>query len=58
MHKLQVGDKVKKVGGDYQFNGIIVARFTKLTGKVRFVVEDSRGLLFIFNENGLELDTE
>jgi len=52
---MKVGDKVEKVGGDYQFSGTVVAKFKKLTGKVRLVVEDDRGLLFMFNEKSLEV---
>lgn len=49
-----VGDKVKKVGGDYVYDGVVVASFRKLSGVIRLVVEDDRGMLFIFNENNLE----
>jgi len=49
------GDKVKKVTGDYRFEGIVVARFVKLSGKVRYVVEDDRGILHIFSEKNLEV---
>ncbi len=52
---MKVGDEVEKVGGDYSFSGWIVSKFTKRTGATRFVVEDSRGLLFIFNETNLQL---
>ena len=52
---LLVGDTVRKVGGDYTYEGVVVARFYKVSGLVRFVVEDFRGLLFIFNESSLEL---
>lgn len=44
-----VGDAVEKVGGDYSYCGNVVAVFAKLSGAVRVVVEDARGLLFIFN---------
>ncbi len=52
---LSVGGKVQKVGGDYRFDGVIVAAFKKTSGQERFVVEDSRGLLFIFNRSNLEV---
>ncbi len=51
------GDKVIKTGGDYQFEGIIVAAFKKLAGQERFVVEDDRGVLHIFSEKNLKLTT-
>lgn len=44
-----VGCKVEKVGGDYRFEGEVVAAFCKLSGEFRYVVEDDRGVLFIFN---------
>lgn len=51
---MNIGDKVKKVGGDYRFDGIIVAKFNKLLGLERFVVEDDRGVLHIYSEKNLE----
>jgi hypothetical protein len=50
-----VGDRVEKVGGDYTFAGVVVAAFTKLSGQVRYVVEDDRGVLFIFSDKNLSL---
>jgi hypothetical protein len=52
--RFRVGDKVQKVGGDYSFAGVVVAAFVKLSGAMRYVVEDDRGLLFIFAEKNLE----
>jgi len=52
---VNIGDRVRKDSGDYIFEGIIVSRFAKLSGKVRIVVEDWRGLLFIFNEKQLKV---
>jgi hypothetical protein len=52
--KFWSGDKVRKVGGDYRFEGIIVAAFTKLSGARRCVVEDDRGILHIFSEAQIE----
>lgn len=49
------GQLVEKIGGDYRYFGTVVSVFKKLSGKVRIVVEDKRGLLFIFNEQGLRL---
>lgn len=45
-----VGSKVSKVGGDYRFDGTVVAVFTKLSSLVRYVVEDDRGVLHIYSE--------
>ncbi len=53
---LKVGDKVVKVGGDYTFDGIIVAVFFKLNAiSLRYVVEDDRGVLHIFSSKNLSL---
>lgn len=52
--KFSVGDKVHKVGGDYTFDSTIVAVFTKLSGKVRVVAEDDRGILHVFSQKNLE----
>ena len=38
---MNVGDKCYKIGGDYVFHGTIVAKFPKLSGLIRFVVEDN-----------------
>jgi hypothetical protein len=51
---LVVGDKVEKLGGDYRFPGVIVAVFNKLSGQIRYVVEDDRGILHIFSRKNLE----
>jgi hypothetical protein len=52
--KFKVGDNVEKIGGDYQFIGIVVSAFTKISGAVRYVVEDDRGVLHIYSEKNLE----
>jgi hypothetical protein len=49
-----VGDHVEKVGGDYTFVGTVVAAFTKLSGAVRYVVEDDRGVLHIYSAKNLK----
>lgn len=54
MYKFDVYDAVAKMSGDYIFEGHVVARFQKKSGALRYVVEDGRGLLFIFNEAALE----
>lgn len=48
-----VSDRVEKVGGDYLFDGTIVAAFVKISGKRRYVVENQQGILHIFS--GLQL---
>lgn len=49
----QEGDEVSKVDGDYRFDGVVVAAFRKLSGVVRYVVEDDRGVLHIYSEKNL-----
>ena len=51
----KVGDKVEKVGGDYTFVGVVVAVFEKLSGVIRLVVEDDRGVLHVYSEKILRL---
>lgn len=46
---LKVGDYVMKTGGDYTFEGYVLCRFKKLSGKVRYVVENADGVVHIFN---------
>lgn len=46
---LEIGQLVEKVGGDYQFEGHIVAKFAKLSGAIRYVVEDDRGVLHVYS---------
>ena len=48
-----VGVKVSKTGGDYAFDGEVRAAFHKRSGKDRYVVEDDRGCLHIFNAKQL-----
>lgn len=48
-----MGDRVKKVGGDYTFEGVVVAAFTKLSGVARYVVEDDRGVLHVYSAKNL-----
>jgi hypothetical protein len=55
MTQFKIGDKVSKVGGDYRFDGVVVATFTKLSGAVRYVVEDDRGVLHIYSDKNLKL---
>lgn len=53
MFNFNKGDRVEKRKGDYTFNGVVVARFAKRSGAERYVVEDDRGLLFIFSQGQL-----
>lgn len=50
---LNVGDYVEKVGGDYTFDGYIVSVFSKLSGRIRYVVEDDRGVLHVYSRKNL-----
>lgn len=52
--ELNVGDSVYKVGGGYRFEGVVVAKFQKLSGQIRYVVENREGLLFISSNYNLE----
>lgn len=54
MKELMVGSKVVKEGGDYRFEGVVVAVFPKLSGKTRYVVENKEGILHIFNREQLK----
>jgi hypothetical protein len=53
-----IGDKVEKVGGDYTFVGTVVSVFEKLSGAVRLVVEDDRGVLHVYSEKNLKMVVE
>lgn len=52
---MDIGDRVEKLGGDYTFVGVIVSRFAKLSGAIRLVVEDDRGVLHIYGEKNLRI---
>ena len=48
--RLVVGDHVSKVGGDYRFEGVVVASFAKRDGKTwRYVAENADRVLHIFS---------
>lgn len=49
-----VGDRVIKTDGDYTFEGTVVAVVHKLSGAIRYVVEDDRGILLIMFESKLK----
>lgn len=50
----KIGDKIRKVSGDYQLDGVVVSVFTKLDGKVRYVVEHEPGFLHIYTDKNLQ----
>ncbi len=54
--KFQLGEKVRKVGGDAEFEGTITAVFKKIRPPhgVRYCVEDDRGLVLIQSDKTLE----
>ena len=43
------GTRVEKTEGDYGFSGEILLAFEKRSGHVRWLVEDDRGLVLIWN---------
>lgn len=51
----RIGDRVEKIAGDYTFEGKVVAVFPKLSGVVRYVVENQAGILMIYNFKQLKL---
>jgi hypothetical protein len=58
VYKFKVGDKVYKPKG-YKFPGIVVSIFKTTEGNVRVVAEmRDNGMLHIFNESQLELESE
>ena len=44
------GHKFSKTSGDYSFDGTVLCKIEKLSGAVRYAVEDDRGLILIMNE--------
>lgn len=55
--EFHIGDWVIKQGGDYSFEGLVVASFTKIGGARRYVVENGQGILHIFSGKNLQLMT-
>lgn len=47
--RFHVGEYVTKFGGDYSFEGWVVAAYQKRSGVWRYVIEDSRGMNMIMN---------
>ena len=54
VNDIKVGDKVQRVNSDYKFIGTVVSKFNKTTGQIRSVVEDDRGVLFIWRRDNME----
>lgn len=53
--RFRVGQKVRKVTGDYAFVGHVVAVFMKRNpSHVRYVVENADGILHIYSAKNLE----
>ena len=52
--KFKLGEKVRKTSVGYQFSGVVTGIFEKLTGVVRYAVENQDGITHIFNEKSLE----
>lgn len=53
-----VGQHVRKVGGEFQHTGTIVAVFTTIAGKPRLVLEFDTpiaGMLYIYRPDQLEV---
>jgi hypothetical protein len=44
------GYKFTKTSGDYTFEGTVLCVIEKLSGAIRYAVEDDRGLILIMNE--------
>jgi hypothetical protein len=45
--------RVHVIGGDYEYDGVLVGTITKTTGAIRYVVEDGNRRLFIHNAQQL-----
>lgn len=52
--KFKAHDLVRKITGDYTFDGVVLSVFHKLSGKVRLCVEDDRGIVHIFAPSQLD----
>lgn len=48
-----LADEVSKVGGDYRFDGIVIGVFKKISGVIRYAVEDDRGVVHIYSDKNL-----
>lgn len=57
--KYKTGTRVIKTGGDYSFTGVVICAFAKLSGQIRYCVENGEGIVHIFSEkqlDGCEID--
>lgn len=54
---IKVGDAVKKTKGDYVFHGEVRSVFRKISGVIRYVIENDAGVCMIMNHSQLEADT-
>lgn len=52
--KYEIGTHVIKSGGDYSFIGVVICAFYKLSGQVRYCVENAEGIVHIFSEKQLD----
>lgn len=52
--EFRLGEHVSKVGGDYRFDGTVIGVFVKLSGVVRYAVEDDRGVIHIYSAKNLK----
>ena len=52
----EIGRRVTKRGGDYEFDGEVVGVIRKRSGAIRYAVEDDRGLLLIMNAKQVGID--
>jgi hypothetical protein len=51
--EINYADLLQKTGGDYKFEGLVVATFRKTNGAFRVVLENSDGFLHIFDPSQL-----
>lgn len=52
---IRIGDKVKRAGGSYEFNGVVIGEGTTSLGKRMLMVEHSTemGMVHVFGEADL-----
>lgn len=47
--EFEVGDKVEKSVGDYDFYGVVIGKPIKTSGQIRYDIEDEKGSIHIFS---------